>query len=288
MNSSIAERYDFGALGTSGIIAHTLPLRVASKIRAQNNLSSGNGGDAAGELHLLVAWSNPLAVFAGNLADYFLLRGVPGLATTSAPDHGFWRDIDVSPPFPRRGLFSSVLAHAGLFGLLYAISMSPNSAAHLTNPLASRALNGYAVSEYLPELHGAQTRSRPRGKHDPVLAKQEILSLPEIPDNLRQTIIIPPRLKLTHDVDLPNIVANQPAAPLQPLASSASPRLPAFMPEVVRPASETGSLRSRSRLPAFEPNIVEPAPDVVSGANPRFAMPSFEPRMVEPAPISAT
>lgn len=229
-------------------------------------------------------WSNPLAVFAGNVIDYVLRRVVPGFVTTSAPDHGFWRNIDVRTPFPRRGLFDSVLAHTLLLGLLYAISMWPNPAAHLVSPLSRRTLNGYTVSEYLPELHGAQTRSRPSGKHDPVLAKQEILSLPQTPDNLRQTIIVPPKLKLAHDVDLPNVVAYQPAAPLQPLAASASPRLPAFMPDVVRPAAETGSLRSRSRLPAFEPNVVEPSPNVVAQANPRLTIPSLQPNVVEPAP----
>jgi TonB family protein len=232
----------------------------------------------------LVTWSNPLAVFAGNLMDCLHGRVVPEVATTSAPDHGFWRDVDVYTPFPRRGLFDSVLAHAALFGLLCAVSMWPKSAARFVSPLSRRALNGYVISEYLPELHGTQTRPRSRGKHDPVLAKQEILSLPQTPDNLRQTIVVPPKLKLTHDVNLPNIVAYQPAAPVQPLAASTHLRLPAFMPEVVRPAAETGSLRSRSKLPAFQPNIVEPAPNVLAQANPRLAMPSFHPKVVEPAP----
>lgn len=235
----------------------------------------------------MVAWSNPLAVFFGNLVDCLLWRVVPRMATASAPDHGFWRAVEVRRPFPYRGLFDSFLAHVAIFGFLYAISMWPNPAARLVSPLSRRALAGYAVSEYLPELHGAQTRHRPRGKHDPVLAKQEILSLPETPDNLHQTIVVPPKFKLTHDVALPNIVAYQPAAPLQPLAASASPRLPAFVPEVVRPVAETGSLRSRSKLPAFEPNIVEPAPNVVAQVNPRLAVPSSSRRSLSRCLISA-
>lgn len=259
-------------------------MRATSKTRGQNNSSSGNGADAAGELRLLVAWSNPLTVFAGNLMDCLHGRVVPEVATTSTPDHGFWQNVNVPTPFPRQGLFDSVLAHAALFGLLCAVSMWPKSAVRLVSPLSQRALSGYAISEYLPELHGTQTRPRSRGKHDPVLAKQEILSLPQTPDNLRQTIVVPPKLKLTHDFNLPNIVAYQPAAPVQPLAASASLRLPAFMPEVIRPVAETGSLRSRPKLLKFQPNIVEPAPDVIAQANPRIAMPSFHPKVVEPAP----
>jgi len=44
-------------------------------------------------------------------------------------------------------------------------------------------------------------------KGAPKLAKQEILSVPPEPDNNHQTIITPPKVKLTHDVPLPNIVA---------------------------------------------------------------------------------
>jgi len=91
-------------------------LRPTYKIRGQNNPSRADGTDAADELRLLVPWSNPLAVFAGNVIDYVLRRVVPGFVTTSAPDHGFWRNIDVRTPFPRRGLFDSVLAHTLLLG----------------------------------------------------------------------------------------------------------------------------------------------------------------------------
>jgi protein TonB len=256
------------------------------KSGSQNSPSTDNAS-ATDDLRLLVAWPNPLAIFAGNLADRLLGRVVPELLTTSAPDHRFWRDIDLRTPLPRRGLFDSAFAHAALLGLLYAVSIWPESTAHLADPLSRPTLNGYTLSEYLPELHGARTHSRPSGIHDPVLARQEITSLPENPDNLRQTIITPPKLKIGRDIALPNIVAYQPAAPVQPLAASlrdsARLRLPGFIPEVIGPAADTSSLRSHSQLPAFEPRIVEPAPDV-SQTNPRLALPAFQPRVVEPAP----
>ena len=239
------------------------------------------------ELRLLVAWANPRAVFAGNLADRLRGRVVPGLVTTSAPDHGFWQGIDLRTPFPRRGFLDSVLAHAALLGLLYAVSIWPQSSVHLADPLARRTLRGYTISPYLPELHGAPTHPHARGKADPVLAKQEILSLPGTPDNLHQTIVAPPKIKLQQDVYLPNIVAYQTTVPVQPLAASerdsAKLRLPNFVPEVIRPAVDPSVLRSRSKLPAFEPRVVEPAPEVTQ-ANLRHALPAFQPKVVEPAP----
>jgi protein TonB len=261
-------------------------LRATLKFRGLKTTA----GEAAGpqqELRLLVAWTNPRAAFAGNLADRLRGRVVPGLVTTSAPDHGFWHGVDLRTPFPRRGLLDSAFAHAALLGLLYAISIWPQSSIHLADPLSRRTLHGYTISPYLPELHGAPTHPRASGKPDPVLAKQEILSLPETPDNLHQTIVAPPKIKLKQDVDLPNLVTYQTTIPVQPLAASerasAKLRLPNFMPEVIRPAVDSNSLRSRSKLPAFQPQVVEPAPEVAQ-ANLRHALPAFQPNVVEPAP----
>jgi TonB family protein len=238
-------------------------------------------------LRLLVTWPNPIAVFANNLAERLFGHVVPKLITTSAPDHGFWRDLDLSTPFPRRGVLDSVFAHAALLGLLYAVSIWPQSTSHLDDPLSHRALNGYTLSEYLPELHGVPTHPRTGGKQNPVLAKQQIISLPEAPDNLRQTIVSPPKLRLEREIDLPNMVSYEPATPLQPLAASQRdstvPRFPQFMPEVIGPAADTSSLHRHSKLPPFEVQVVEPAPDVAQ-ADPRLALPAFQPKVVEPAP----
>ncbi len=137
-------------------------------------------------------------------------------------------------------------------------------------------------------MHGAPTHRPARGKPDPVAAKQQILSLPKNPDNFRQTVVTPPKIKLKQELELPNIVY-APAAPLQPLA--ASERSPASlhlsklipMPEVIAPAADTASLRSSRRLPAFQPQIVAPSPEV-GEANPRLALPAFQPKVVEPVP----
>jgi TonB family protein len=221
------------------------------------------------------------------LTDHLDRRVIPGLVTTSVPDHEFWHGIDLRTPLPRRGLLDSVFAHAALLGLLYVVSIWPDSSAHLADPFSHRALDGYTLSQYLPELHGAPTHLKTNGKYDPVPAKQEIISLPETPDNLRQTISTPPKLKLQRDVDIPNIVAYEPATPVQPLAASErdsiSLRLPRFVPEVIGPAADTGSLRSNKKLPNFEPQIIGPAPDLAQ-TNPRLVLPAFRPDVVQPAP----
>jgi TonB family protein len=188
-------------------------------------------------------------------------------------------------------MLDSVMAHAALLGLLYAVSIWPEPGAHLADPFTRRAMDAYSLSQFLPELHGAPIRRRAQtsshGKPEPALARQEILSLPENPESLRQTVVAPPRVRLEHDLELPNIVAYEPAIPVQPIAASerdaAKLRLPEFMPEVIAPAADTSGLRSRMRLPEFEPRVIGPAPDVAN-ANSRRTLPAFQPRVVEPAP----
>lgn len=236
------------------------------------------------ELRLLPAWSAPFEVFAKNLFDCMTGRVVPVVELSSAPDHAFWRDIDLQSRFPRRGLIDSVLAHAALLGLLYAVSIWPQATVHLTDSRSYRTLNSYRPNQYLPELHGAPAHRTHGGKADPVPAQQEIRSLPDAPDNLRQTIVTPPRLKLQHDVDLPNLVAYESAPPAQPLeASSRSNVLPLFMPAVLAPAAETGSLHSSSKIPSLIPEVVEPAPEIVQ-IKPQRALLDFQPNVVQPAP----
>ena len=257
------------------------------KSRSPKSPSYGAAPDAKDGLRLLVAWPNPWAVFFGNLGDRLCGRVVPLLVTTSAPDPGFWRDVDIRTPFPRRGLADSVCAHAALLGLLYAVSIWPVARVHLDRPLSRRAYESFTISQYLPELHGAPSHSRARGKHDPVLAKQEILSLPKNPDNFHQTIVSPPKIRLQKDVNLPNIVAYQPVLPVQPLGVSArdqaSLRLPALMPAVIGPAADTSSLGSRSHLPALQPRVAEAAP-VATEDHPRLMLPALLPKVVEAAP----
>jgi len=237
-------------------------------------------------LRLLVDWPNRFEVFASNLGERLRGRVVPRQVSTYRPDHRFWRDIDVRTPFPRRGVLDSVCAHVALLGLLYAVSIWPTATVHLESPLSRHAREGYTLSQYLPELHGSPSHSPARGKAAPVLAKQEIRSLPENPDNLHQTIVTPPKIKLTKDVNLPNIVAYRPVPPVQPLAASArdvsSMRLPALLPRAIGPAADTSALGERSRGAGFQAQVAGAAPDITV-ANPRLTLPAFQPRVAGPA-----
>jgi TonB family protein len=288
-------------------------LRTFFKFGSRKNLSSDGaaGGGASGgskepgELHLLVAWSDPFAVFASNVADYFLgfLRReeLPTPGSTPEPDYAFWRDVDLRTPWPRRGMIDSACAHAALLGLLYAVSIWP--AAHLASPETSAMRSGthyaYPVGAYLPELRGETARQvaarhataqRANPKPDPELARQEIVSLPQAPDNLHQTIVAPPKIKLRQDVSLPNLVAYQPAPPIQPLAASersaAKLRLPDLRPGVTGPVADTSGLHSNSRIPALNARVVEPAPEApdLAQLNARITLPALQAKVAGPAP----
>jgi TonB family protein len=286
------------------IIALYLTLTATHKSGSRRD--GGSASSAPPELRLLPAWPGPFEVFRENLLERLRRRIAPAVETSSAPDHGFWQGVDLQTPLPRRGLRDSVFAHAALLGLLYAVSIWPQASVHLADSRSYRTLNGYGLSPYLPELHGAPTHRRHEGKADPVPARQEIRSLPDAPDNLRQTIVAPPKLRLQHDVELPNLVAYevayQPAPPQEVVAPAAvimqaKPlrALPKLRADAVQPAPEAGSIGRASApnlaqlfppganplLPA--PRIAKPVPAIVQ-AKPLRALPNSQPGAVQPAP----
>ena len=171
--------------------------------------------------------------------------------------------IPWSEPIPWRGVTDSVLVHAALLGLLYAVSIWPQAGVHLDESHSYQTLRGYQISQYLPELHGAPTHRRQGGKADPVLARQPIQSLPDAPDNLRQTIVTPRGPRLRHDVELPNLVAFQPALSAQPLQVIA--RSPALQLAGLQPGGpEIVQLKPRRALPSVRPDAAQPAPEAGS------------------------
>ena len=74
----------------------------------------------------------------------------------------------------------------------------------------------YTPDEYLPPLDTGVSKALKKQKADPIYAKQPILSVPREADNSSQTIVVPPDLKLNHDVALPNIVATSTIVPAVP------------------------------------------------------------------------
>ena len=119
--------------------------------------------------------------------------------------------------------------------LIYFFSTSSlfNRPVELHSPFENTKVEHYPLSEYLPPINtGPRGEAKPR-KGAPKLAKQEILSVPPNPDNNHQTIVTPPKVKLDHDVPLPNIVAWT-NIPGQPIAASSRQlsqlKMPQFVP----------------------------------------------------------
>src|SRR5271157_1945762 len=229
-------------------------------------------------------------VFFRNLTDFLLRREPPPLDTTSQP-------VPVPPEtFIRTGLglrhfLESYGYHIALIGLIYFFSTSSlfNQPVQLQSPFENTTVEHYPLSEYLPPINtGPRGEARPR-KGAPKLAKQEILSVPPNPDNNHQTIVTPPKMKLDHDVPLPNIVAWT-AIPGQPIAASqrqlAQLKMPQFTPQVVEPTADISKLKSHAKVTAMEPQTaVEPTADV-SQVKPQLTMPALaQPSVVEP-PLS--
>lgn len=298
------------ATRTRDIITNTLT--ATRKLRDRRD--GGVATSQPHELRLLPAWAEPFDVFLENLSDFIQGLLVRDLEPSSVSYLGFWRDIDLQSPIPWRGLMDSAFVHAALLGLLYAVSIWPQAGVHLADSHSYRAIDGYQLSPYLPELHGAPTHRKHGGRADPVPARQEIRSLPDEPDNQHQTIVTPPTIKLRRDVELPNMVGyKQPT--LASSSVSAILQLPVRLPEMAprapvivqskpgrahlssqsQSAPEAGSL-SRGSAPNLAqllpqaanpalpvPQVVQRAPEIVQ-SKPQRALPSVQPRVVQSAP----
>jgi TonB family protein len=137
-------------------------------------------------------------------------------------------------------------------------------------------------------LNTGAAKARVPQKADPAYAPQPIISVPPEPDNRRQTIVVPPKLKLDHDVPLPNVVAWGPANPAVPLAATnqtTNLQLPEMTTAVVAPPPEVKNRLNAA--PTLTETVVAPAADVnIVRSNRNVHMP--EPAVVEPPPSVAT
>jgi len=141
----------------------------------------------------------------------------------------------------------------------------------------------FTPDEYLPPLDtGASEAPKPQ-KGEPVYAKQPILSVPREADNRSQTIVVPPDLKLNHDVPMPNIVATGAVVPAVPLdATGARSRIIAPETEVVAPSPDVQFARDRVVQSGLKSDIIAPPPQVTAHQTRGLAGP--ETAVVEPAP----
>jgi TonB family protein len=197
--------------------------------------------------NLLVRWDSRPRIFFRNLFDLLLFRKPPKVAITAKPTN-FWPDVFVDQRLSRRALFDSALVH--VFMVVVIVGFTETYIRYrppeLHDPFSHTKLTYYQVSEYLPEVHisphpveaprKAAREGVPEAPADPTYAKQEIISVPPNPDNLRQTIVTPSQVRIDRDVPLPNIVTAQPPKAVEVLqvANNPAPKLE-MPPEILAP-----------------------------------------------------
>jgi TonB family protein len=203
--------------------------------------------------------------FLRNLSDLFRAPE-PELELLSPPGD-FWEDVFVAPHLPWRRLLESAAYHIAIIAMVFGTAQFwPPSHIHINDRarFSSRDVVYFSPSEYLPALDTRRARTSFSKHGAPEHAPQAIISVPLEPDNRTQTIVVPPRLKLTQDVAMPNIVAlpgKQPAVPLAATARlAADVRLPALPTSVVAPAPRVNATGTQS--PSLSHAVIAPPPVV--------------------------
>ncbi len=229
--------------------------------------------------------------FSRNLAHLF--RRQPPLPQESSAPGEFWPDVLVAQPrLPWGRFLESAIFHAAAIAVLWSSSRLWPQPLQVVDPPSfhSSDVVYYEAPEYLPPLDTGRTAARSPQKGDPAFAAQPILSVPPEADNRRQTIVAPPKLKLDHDVPLPNIVAWAHAAPSIPMAatSASSPNLraSALPVDVVAPPPEVAKTQLKPAMNLAQ-TVVAPPPELNSADSHRQAA-TLQPMVVAPAPTVET
>ena len=223
-------------------------------------------------------------VFLRNLQDLFRFRRKAPLWLVSRPGE-FWPDVFVPERMPWTQFLQSGLGHIFVIVLLWASSMLwPQRPQIVERPVfRSSDVVYYDAKEYLAPLDTGGAHAPSPQKGEPAHAAQPIISVPPEADNRTQTIVAPPKLKLDHDVPLPNVVALGRPTPTIPTATMAgSPsalKLPLMSESVVAPAPEVKT--SIKQAPTLTQTVVAPAPEV-NGAISRRDVHAPQPAIVEP------
>ena len=202
-----------------------------------------------------------------NLTSLLSLRNRERLASFSPPAE-FWPDVFVRSGLPWRRFLESALCHGIVLGLVWLSGQVWWNRSHLAPPAAFNRADViyYPQSEYLPPLDSRRPAVSYRAiQGEPEYAKQEIISVPPDPDNTRQTIVTPPKVKLDHDVPLPNIVAWSDTKVEVPMAatarSAAEMKLPNLPTQVVAPAPQV-NVESNRRALTPDSGVIGPPPTV--------------------------
>ncbi len=197
-----------------------------------------------------------------------------------------WRDVFVQQKMPWSRFAQSVLLHTAAVVLIWMTSLAWIRQQKILerSTFDRSSLVTYTPEEYLPPLDTGAAEPVQEQKGDPVYAKQPILSVPREADNRSQTIVVPPDLKLDHDVPLPNIVATGAILPVVPLDATRATLKPVAAPEmqVVAPTPDVEFAPDRVTRATMKSDVIAPPPDVTSHRTRGLAGP--ETAVVEPPP----
>ncbi len=206
-------------------------------------------------------------VFFRNLGDLLFRREPPPVETTAKPAE-LRPDYFIKTGIAPVRFLESYGGHIAFVIAVYLVCTLPFfNRPQLRSPLENAHIEYVPLSDYLPPMNTAEKQQMKPRKGAPQLAKQEILSVPANPDNSHQTIVTPPKIKLNHDVPMPNIVAWTPVPATQPIAASARSvsqlTVPQFTPEVVAPAADVSHLKNNLKVPSLsDPTVVAPTADI--------------------------
>jgi TonB family protein len=206
--------------------------------------------------------------FRRNLADFLLRRKPPALQTTSRPAP-FWPDVFVPQRLPWGAFVESVLYHLIVFAVAWGVTtlMPPPRHVVQVRRFDPKDVIYYSPSEYLPPLDTGRPSAAKPVKGNPEFAKQPIVSVPPEADNRHQTIVTPPDVKITQDVETPNIVAwGNHSVPVPGAAvERKSLNMPLLPNQIVAPTPDVNQT-SRRNPGAFEQGVVAPPPKVETGS----------------------
>jgi TonB family protein len=231
--------------------------------------------------------------FFRNLRDLIFSERLPPLELRSEPAE-FWPDVFVARPLPWSRFAQSAAYHAvagtALIALAHLLALQPRVVPEAW--FDHSQVIYYQASEYLPPLDTRPKSAAQPTKADPDFSPQPIISVPAEADNRSQTIITPPKIRLKHDVAMPNVVAWSDAAQKPRLAIPEAPLVPAaeirrLAPtvenSVVTPPPDAARMDHRRNSPALQTSVVAPPPDLRASATPA-AVQGLQPALIAPPP----
>jgi len=246
------------------------------------------------ELHFLITPDPWFRGFLHNLHDLF--RSKPHSVSYAGAPGVFWHDVFVRRRLPWRRFFESGLYHVFAVVFLWELGqflvLQPQIVAR--SPLPHPDVIYYTPSEYLPPLDTRRDPIVAPQKADPEIAKQQIISVPREAENHSQTIVTPPKVRLQHDIALPNTVAwsQKPEMPIVPApvvaASEISRLAPQLEAAVIKPppaVRQDRDMAAEKTIHTLQPAVIAPAPEIESDTNRRISDINIGPsRVIAPVP----